>query len=263
MKRVCTSLTAFIPFLLFAQTEFTVAAGTSKTLTAAERTLSLKSLSLGDNSSIIIPPDMNGWTVTATDVTIGTNVKIFAQGRDAMPQSTVVENSAVASACLAGRNGYSASPGFNGIPGKTVSLDLKIRSIGSLTIYAQGGRGASGSQGQKGGKGGSATCTCNAGAGGAGGNGGRGGDGANGGNVTIVYGKIGNVSVSNSNFVVQNPGGTGGAGGAGGEGGAGGDAGGCSDPKAAIKPAGAKGQSGRPGAAGSAGANGITTIQAK
>ena len=92
------------------------------------------------------------------------------------------------------------------------------------------------------------------------GNGGPGGNGGNGGNVKIIYSKIGNVTISNDNFIIQNSGGPMGNGGPAGLGGAGGTGGGCTDPKAAVRPAGTPGRAGLIGNIGSGGKNGTTMI---
>ena len=59
------------------QKDFIMMAGSQKTLTLEERTLSVKNLTLGDNSIIIIPASMDGWSVTASEASIGNNVKII------------------------------------------------------------------------------------------------------------------------------------------------------------------------------------------
>jgi hypothetical protein len=256
-----------IPVLLFSlsasaqQSEFVVAAGTQRTLTTSERTLTIKNFVLGDNAAIIIPPGMDGWTVTATDASIGTNVKIIGRGANG---NNGANGSAGANGqpCKMGSTGMNGGYGYNGTAGKNVSLNLKIRKIGSLEVLVSGGTGGVGGSGGRGGNGGNATCLCNGGNGGYGGSGGRGGNGGNGGTVSITYSKLGNVTVSNSSFIVSNKGGAAGNGGAAALGGQGGAAGGCTDPKAAIRTAGAVGFSGGPGYSGAAGKNGVTTLKA-
>jgi len=262
MKIAALFLLSFSPLYLFSQTDFTVAAGAQRTLTAAERTLSLKTLSLGDNCVIIIPQNMDGWTVTAADASIGTGVKIMGRGVDGF-HGGLGGSAASAANCMAGMNGAPASNATNGTAGKSVSLNLKIRKIGSLLIDVAGGNAGRGGGGGTGGKGGDATCTCNAGAGGNGGNGGRGGNGGYGGNVTISYSVLGKAVVSAGSFTIQNNGGALGVGGASGMGGSGGKGITCSDLKSAVRLAGANGNSGRPGAPGVAGGKGVATIQSK
>lgn len=263
MKKIFLIPAMLIPVLLTAQLkEFIVEAGAQRTLTSTERTLSLKTLSLGDNATIIIPPTMDGWTVTATDASIGNNVRIIGvgvNGYNGMPGTTGINGQ---NYCLAGYPGGKGGNGTYGTPGKNVSLNLKIRSIGKLTVSVKGGNGGNGGNGGYGGQGGKGTCTCNAGTGGTGGGGGNAGMGGNGGNVSITYSKIGNVDVSSSNFIVENTGGSGGYGGLGGAGGAGGAASGCTDPKGLKS---VTGSPGLPGAGGSGmlgGKNGTTTIKA-
>jgi len=260
MKRSLLMSFLLPPFLLNAQKDLTVEAGAIKTLTSTERTLTLRSLSLGDNSTIIIPQTMDGWTVTATDVTIGENVKIIGQGSNGFIGANGTSLSYIAQNCKVGINGANGASGQYGSSGKNISLTLKIRSIGTLRINVNGTAGGNGGNGGNGGKGGPASCTCDAGAGGRGGNGGPGGSGGRGGNVKIIYSKIGNVTISNSNFLIQNSGGPMGYGGFGGQGGQGGAGGGCTDPKAAVRPAGTPGSAGLSGSRGGMGINGTTTI---
>ena len=242
------------------QTDFTVAAGAQRTLTAAERTLSLRNLTLGDDCVILIPASMDGWTVTATDATIGKNVKIIGMGLNGSVGANG-SNGANGVTCTDGWPGVNGSIGMNGSAGKNVSLTLRIRKIESLTVTVNGGNGGNGGMGGKGGNGSNATCSCNAGKGGNAGNGGHGGAGGNGGKVDILYSAIGSASVSNSNFIIQNTGGRGGSGGYPGLIGKGGAGGGCSDPKGAARLAGAAGNPGVQGTLAIQGANGETTLQ--
>jgi hypothetical protein len=269
LKKLTIMKTPVLFFLLFTslslaaqQTDFIVPANTQKVLTSAERTLSVKKFSIGDNATIVIPGTMDGWTVTATDATIGNDVKIIGWSSLGL-MGLSGTSGANAPDCTQGSNGNMGNRGQPGSPGKNVSLNLNIRSIGILTIEVIGGRGGNGGVGGNGGKGGNSTCKCSAG--GNGGNGGRGGDGGNsgaGGNVSIIYKTIGNVSVSNSNFTILNSPGQRGLGGNGGAGGQGGAGGGCSDPKALVKPAGAAGQNGARGNDGQNGSNGTAKITA-
>lgn len=251
-----------IPLLSFSQTDFSVPAGEQRTLTATERSLSLKTFSLGDNCTIVIPPSMDGWTVTAAEATIGTNVTIMGQAVNGTP-GPAGATASNGSSCMAGYNGSSGTIGSNGASGKNISLNLRIKDIGSLTIIANGGIGGNGGPGGRGGNGGNATCTCSGGNGGSGGNGARGGNGGNGGNVSVYYSKVGNADVSNSNFVIRNTGGPGGMGGPAGYGGAGGAVGACTDPKAAVQRAGAMGTYGMSGPPGLPGTKGTTILQTK
>ena len=247
-----------VPMLVTGQ-DFIMQAGSQKILTPEERTLSLTKLILGDNVTIIIPATMNGWTVTASDATIGANVKIIANGVPTYPSSNGGQG-ANAAVCMKGMNGANGAYGANGLSGKNVSLNLKIRRIGSLNIFVSGTNGVNGGHGGNGGSGGNSTCNCNAGAGGNGGSGGAGGNGGNGGNVSITFSKIGKAQVTTSNFIVENTGGTAGMGGNGGAAGPGGRGGGCQDSKATAKPQGFPGIIGARGANGIAGKSGTTTL---
>src|SRR6185436_2016934 len=177
--------------ILAQQNDLILPAGAQKTLTPEERILSLKKLSIGDNATIIIPPAVNGWTVTATDVSIGNNVKIISMATHGNAGPSGVSAAASTARCRAGMAGASGMNGQSGLPGRNISLNFRIRAIGSLVIEVNGSEGGNGGNGGNGGKGGDATCTCNGGNGGYGGRGGNGGNGGNGGLVSIVYSKIG------------------------------------------------------------------------
>jgi len=262
MKNVGLLLVSCLPLFAFSQTDFTVASGAQRTLSATERTLSLKTMSLGDNCVIIIPPSLDGWTVTATDASIGIGVKIIGQGIKGSSGSAGASSSSAGN-CMYGVNGGPGGNGSNGAFGKSVSLNLRIRKIGSLLINVTGGSAGNGGAGGAGGKGGNATCSCNAGTGGSGGNGGRAGSGGNGGNVTISYSAIGNTVISNSHFTIENAGGAAGASGAAGIGGAGGAGITCPDQKSAARLPGKSGSPGLAGNKGLPGSKGVTTLQSK
>src|SRR5215213_1783887 len=133
MKTLLVLCILLAPLALAAQTDLIVPAGTQKTLTPEERILSLKKFSLGDNVTIFIPAGMNGWTVTATDVSIGNNVRIISQGTNGYGGASG-GSAGNAPNCMMGMPGGAGMNGQNGTPGKNISLNLKIRSIGSLTI---------------------------------------------------------------------------------------------------------------------------------
>ena len=131
MRRSYLIFLFLIPTFVTAQ-DFIMQAGSQKTLTPDERTLSLKKFVLGDNVTIYIPAAMDGWTVTASDVSIGNNVKIIATG-NAGNAGFRGPFAAGVTDCMKGMDGRSGGSGLNGSPGKNVSLNLKISSIGSLS----------------------------------------------------------------------------------------------------------------------------------
>ena len=117
MKKTLSFLFLSLPLAVLAQqNEFTVEANASRTLTSTERTLSLKKLNLGDNSTIIIPATMDGWTVTATDASIGHNVKIIGNGTDGANGGNGVNGSNAPANCQNGWNGVGG--GFGSTSGK-------------------------------------------------------------------------------------------------------------------------------------------------
>ena len=243
------------------QKDFIMMAGSQKTLTLEERTLSVKNLTLGDNSIIIIPASMDGWSVTASEASIGNNVKIigYTTGGTQGPHGFTPGKAAN---CLQGLPGSAGGNGSAGTVGKNIFLNLRLRKIGTLLITVNGSYGGYGGSGGGGGAGGDATCNCNAGTGGNGGNGGRGGNGGNGGTVTISYSPIGGIIVNNNNFVTENNVGQGGKAGSAGSGRYGGSPT-CQDPKALKRAQGMTGAAGRPGVDGTTGIKGVYTLQSK
>ena len=260
--KIIVLLASLLSIQLFGQQkEFIMMPGSQKTLTPEDRTLSVRTFTLGDNCIIIIPPTMDGWTVTAAEASIGTNVKIIGQ----MTAGTFGYSGVSAAnsmTCTQGMSGVAGSNGSAGSAGKNVFMNLRLRKMGTLLITVNGAPGGGGGQGGNGGAGGDATCTCNAGAGGNGGNGGRGGNGGNGGTVTISFSPMGSITVNNNNFVVENNGGQAGKGGTAGTGGRGGNLT-CTDPKAVKRLPGVMGRNGMPGADGTAGIKGVYTLQSK
>ena len=237
--------------------ELIIPAGKTKTLTDSERNLSLQKLVLGDNVTIIIPASLDGWTVTANDVTIGNNVKILGDG--AYGEHGLTGSSGniatINSTRVIIRSG---GDGGNGSTGKIIELNLKIRSIGSLMINVNGGNGGNGGNGRNGSKGQDATCSFPARNGGNGGSGGRGGNGGDGGTVNIKYQVIGDISLTNDKFIIKTEGGKAGYGGGPGIGGPGGFGITCRNGNQAP---GFPGSSGWSGPDGVPGKNGSSSIE--
>lgn len=254
----------FVSFVVEAQAQdLVIAAGTTKTLTAAERTMTLRKLTIGDNAVIVIPASMDGWTVVADDVSIGMNVRIVGNGVNG--NSGTNGNHAVHATqpCVNGLAGQLGTPGVNGTNGKMIELRLKIRSFGSLNVSVVGGHGGNGGRGGMGGNGGTARCAtsgtaCRGGAGGKGGNGAAGGRGGAGGSAKIEYRKIGNITIDPAKIVVNTLGGNGGAGGSPGAGGLGGRAVTCTF--SSNQSAGPNGLTGTPGVPGSNGIAGTKAV---
>jgi hypothetical protein len=229
MKKILFLFLCWVSLLTQAQ-DLTIASGTTKTLTAVERTLTLHKLVLGDNCTIIIPATLDGWTVTADDAQIGTNVKILGSGISGINGVKGTDGVNTTTSCQLGIQGANGVKGGIGTNGKNVLLHLRLRSLGSLQINVNGGNGGKGGNGGFGGKGGPSKCSttanlnggCDGGTGGKGGNGGIGGTGGNGGNIKIEYKAIGNTTININNIIVTNNGGVAGLGGSPGAGGLGG-----------------------------------------
>jgi hypothetical protein len=243
MKSLLT-LMIFYSCACYSQTRmplFELGNGKTRTLSVTERYLLIDMLTLGDNSTIIVPPEMDGWTVIANEAVIGKNVTIMASG----------------SAGVGGGYGYpgvngekgGAKPtggsiggrGDDGKPGKNIHLTLNIRSIGSLVVITNGGAGGPGGQGGIGGNGANGYCLFSSsessivpaqdGAGG--GPGGHGGNGGNAGNIKIGYHLIHGVVIPDitTRFITSSNGGPCGAQGRAGGGGQGGDGAKCRSKK--------------------------------
>ena len=120
MKTALIALAFVISSGLSAQ-DLTIAAGTTKTLTPGERTLTLKKLTIGDNATIIIPAEMTGWTVNATDVTIGNNVRIIGH----VTHGSHGYGGLTAASSADCRQGMSGSAAGGGLPGTAGTHERK------------------------------------------------------------------------------------------------------------------------------------------
>src|SRR5687767_9816594 len=83
MKTILFATCIFHAFPSIAQTSvrlFEIPEGKTRTLTVHERNIHIEQLLLGNNCTIIVPPEMDGWTAVVNEAQIGTGVKILASG---------------------------------------------------------------------------------------------------------------------------------------------------------------------------------------
>lgn len=158
--------------------------GTEYLIDKAQQVLNLNSLTVGDDASINFAEDVAYWSLNASKVVIGNNVRINGRGKKGLPGKDGIswkqkEN------CGDGQDGGS---GENGLPGSdaiNITLNLGIAKLGHLTIDANGGEGGQGGDGGKGEDAGFGKICLRA-HGGSGGNSGAGGDGGSGGDIRLV-----------------------------------------------------------------------------
>ena len=157
--------------------------------------LQLDELILGDGAQLVLDDGVDFLSLTATNVKIGSAVKIIAKGKTGEPgidASSLNE----ANACAEPQNGLPGEDGVSGHHGKDIHLTLDVIAFGDLTIDVSGGAGGKGGQGGDG-QLADQDNNCALMAGGDAGVGGNAGDGGNGGNVEVVY------SASNATLLVK------------------------------------------------------------
>ena len=157
--------------------------------------LQLDELILGDGAQLVLGDGVDFLSLTATNVKIGSAVKIIAKGKAGEP-GIEVSSLNEASACAEPQNGLPGENGASGRHGKDIHLTLDVIAFGDLTIDVSGGAGGAGGQGGDGQLADQGD-NCPLMAGGDAGPGGNAGDGGNGGNVEIAY------STSNATLLVK------------------------------------------------------------
>jgi len=157
--------------------------------------LQLHELVLDDGAQLVLGDGVDFLSLTATNVKIGSAVKIIAKGKSGKP-GTYASSLSEASACAEPQPGLPGGNGKLGHQGKDIQLTLDVIAFGDLTVDVSGGQGGQGGQG---GNGQSADQgdNCSLMAGGDAGPGGNAGNGGNGGNVKIAY------SASNTALLVK------------------------------------------------------------
>lgn len=159
-----------------------ILAGQTLTVTANNPLLSLYDvLEMEDNSKLIAKIDIN---LQALSATFGQNCVIDGSASDAKNGDHPTSIPKQAPQRGTGTEGYAGGNGFNGERGRNITLQIGIRSIGSLLVKSNGGRGGDGAQGGTGGQGGGALCI--EGPGGSGGRAGVGGNAGAGGDSGVI-----------------------------------------------------------------------------
>jgi len=144
--------------------------------------LNLQKLYLGDNSVITFADDVDHWFVEASEVIIGKNVFIMANGLHGESGDDAEGINVAGGNCQAGRSGEAGIAGKPGDGGVPIQMRLGLSKLGTLNIDTSGGNGGYGGRGGKGQDAGQESRCEKA----AGGNGGQGGDGGNGGKGASV-----------------------------------------------------------------------------
>ena len=154
------------------------------------RDQSLLSVTLNDNSTLIVRTDTSDWTLHTLRMEVGQGVQIKGRGEDGGDGLAGEPGSDAQRDCENGTNGADGKPGEDGTNG--VSITIKTVSLivaGQLKVDTSGGSGGDGGAGGSGGNGGKADRSemCRGGSGGPGGRGGDAGKAGNGGNLSIRY----------------------------------------------------------------------------
>lgn len=227
-------IVAFTTASAFAHTpaisaELVVDDGETHTVSAAEASLKLENLRIGNGATIRFAPGVERWEVRAEQAWIGRGVILRGNGQDGTEGASGPRQAADTEPCARGVTGPTGGDGVPGGNGVSVFMELGLVHFESLSVFANGGKGGQGGRGGTGGQGGNAD-GCHAGAGGDGGDGGSGGNGGDGGEIRIVYWSADRktyIPVSNygPGVHVENYGGEAGEEGLGGKGGRGGKGG--------------------------------------
>lgn len=154
-------------------------------LSKDDQYLQLDELVLGNGAQLILGEGVDFLSLTATNVQIGTEVKIIAKGKPGEGGKDI-PSLEEANACAEPQHGLPGGHGMPGHQGKDIKLALDVIAFGDLTIDVSGGQGGQGGQGGDG-QMADQSDYCALMAGGNAGAGGRAGDGGNSGNVEVAY----------------------------------------------------------------------------
>lgn len=200
-----------------------VKAGEALTLDASRSEWRLDELVLEDGATLQVPASLGQVQIDARSARFGKDSRILASGIDAAAGPAGADGVAATELCKDGGAGTAGAQGAAGGDGVTLTLNLAIAALESVTLDTRGGAGGSGGAGGAGGAGGNFD-SCSAPQGGDGGVGGDGGDGGGGGQVRLTYSLLPGSGIDGgigNRIQVLAAGGKAGAGGAGGKGGAG------------------------------------------
>lgn len=154
-------------------------------LSKDDQYLQLDELVLGDGAQLVLGEGVDFLSLTATNVQIGTEVKIIAKGKSGEGGKDI-PSLEEANACAEPQDGLLGGNGAAGDQGKDIELMLDVIAFGDLTVDVSGGVGGQGGQGGDG-QSADQSDNCSLMAGGSAGAGGRAGNGGNGGNVEVAY----------------------------------------------------------------------------
>lgn len=208
------------------QSKFLVKANSIRNLAQEEANLFVEEFIMEDNSTLLIPDNIDLWNCTALKFKIGSRCKIIAKGENGVHGTNGISAGPTGGGdCSNGGSGENGTDGKNGTNGCNINFKIGIQALGSLEIITQGGRGGDGGSGGNGGHGTQGDCsrTCNGGSGGSAGSGGNNGQGGKAGNVKIEFWIVSDKNIQtpefalfgadNNGIVVKQSGGNGGTGG--------------------------------------------------
>ena len=162
----------------------------NKTHTIKSATETFGSVTLQENSTLIVPSAFAKVTLHIQKFVTEKGAKVVARGRVGNDGKDGGKGKNGSSACADGDNGRSGGPGLNGKDGSSVEIfTIDFVLAGGLIVDTSGGNGGNGGRGGNGGNGGEASRSagCGGGDGGAGGTGGRAGNGGASGALSIHY----------------------------------------------------------------------------
>ena len=177
-------LVFFSANVLSAKKELIIKEGETFVVQQAQSELKLRKLVIGNKAIIQFAEGVEYWDVSANKAIIGRDVEIQAQGTEGKQGADADIFSERSASCEKGQAGKVGQLGGKGGDGIDISLQLRVKKMGSIMIKTQGGMGGKGGHGGVGQQGGKAD-KCNATKGGKGGDGGAGGNGGAAGNVVI------------------------------------------------------------------------------
>lgn len=164
--------------------------GAELRLSELQKIQRVRSAVFGNNSRIVVPPNMGRWELSAAEISFGKGVVIEASGGSGIAGPDGANGATAGGDCQSGGAGSIGGNGGEGIDGVDISFEaISIVLQGDVIIRANGGDGGNGGRGGNGGNGGRGDRSdeCSGGRGGNGGNGGIGGDGGNGGSFKLDY----------------------------------------------------------------------------
>lgn len=243
---------------------FEVMAGESRMITATTSyPVAVDFFIIRRGGKLVLDPTLEEFKITARVGIFEEGASIIGVGQSYAGTAQAGANGGNGGNCHTGKRAGDGAIGRNGLNGIPVSIEMGVKSFGSLLIDASGGDAEGGGRGGRGGTGGRADISeyCKGGSGGYGGRGGDGGRGGNGASVSVTWWPVGDLpknafTGNNLNgLTILSEGGEGGALGPSGPGGSGGPS--RCKKITFIKTCRGSGPTGTPGKQGSRGADGL------